>query len=165
MARGDDAANYLNKLLDEKILPNALYTEAGPCIETPLSGAASVNDMLLTSWGGKLRVFPGVATNWHDVAFHHLRGEGAFLVSAVRKDGKTRFVSVTSLAGEPCRVVTDLPNPRNAGVKVRQVADHEYELDLKKWQTALLTPDAAAIEAVIAPVASQKDRENFYGLH
>src|SRR5262249_16202024 len=49
MGKGDDAAKYLNTLLDEKILPNTLYTEAGPCIETPLSGAASLNDMLLTS--------------------------------------------------------------------------------------------------------------------
>ncbi len=164
LSKGDDAARYLNKLLDEKILPNTLYTEAGPCIETPLSGAASLNDMLLTSWGGKLRVFPGTPTNWHNAVFHNLRGEGAFLVSAARKDNKTSFIRISSLAGEPCRVVTDMFNPRAPGVRVRKLAEHEYEVDLKKGQTALLTSNGFAVNPIISAVASEKERENFYGL-
>jgi alpha-L-fucosidase 2 len=164
MGKGDDAANYLNKLLDEKILPNTLYTEAGPCIETPLSGAASLNDMLLTSWCGKLRVFPAVPTNWHNVVFHNLRGEGAFLVSAARHDDKTSFIRISSLAGEPCRLVTDMTNPLSLGVRVRKLAEHEYALDLAKGQTALLTPNGFTVDPAIKPVAPQKDRENFYGL-
>src|SRR5205085_11745701 len=54
MGRGDDALMYLNKLLDAQrfgVHPNTMYTEAGPVIETPLSAAASIHDMLLTSWG------------------------------------------------------------------------------------------------------------------
>ena len=34
--------------------------ESGPVIETPLSGAQCIHDMLLQSWGGKIRVFPAV---------------------------------------------------------------------------------------------------------
>lgn len=30
-----------------------MYKEAGPVIETPLSGAQCIHDMLLQSWGGK----------------------------------------------------------------------------------------------------------------
>jgi hypothetical protein len=154
-----------NGLLGAKILPNTLYTESGPCIETPLSGAASLHDMLLTSWGGKIRVFPAVPAAWHDVTFHNLRAEGAFLVSAVRKNDKLQFIRIESLAGEPCRVVTDMPHPAATGFQIKQLADRDYELDLKKGQTAILTPGGTAVEAAIAPVSPQKERENFYGLH
>jgi alpha-L-fucosidase 2 len=165
MGHGDDALMYLNRLLDEKILPDTLYTEAGPCIETPLSGAASLNDMLLTSWGGKIRVFPGVPKAWPDVTIENLRTEGAFLVSAVRKGGATRFIRIESLAGEPCRLVTDMPNPAGAGARVRRVAANDYEVGLQKGETVLLTPSGAETDAVIAPVAPQTDRENYYGRH
>ncbi len=165
MGRGDDALMYLNKLLDQRILPNTLYTEAGPCIETPLSGAASLNDMLLTSWGGKIRVFPAIPKAWQDVSVHKLRTEGAFLVSAARQSGETRFIQIESLAGEPCRLVTDMLNPSAADVKVRRVADNEYELDLAKGQTVLLTPSGQKTEAVVAAVTQQTGKSNFYGLH
>ncbi len=110
----------------KKFFPTrALYTEAGPCIETPLSGAASLNDMLLTSWGGKIRVFPGVPAAWHDVTFHKLRAEGAFLVSAVRWQDKLQFIRIESLAGEPCRLVTDMSNPSANGCKLTKVGEGE----------------------------------------
>jgi alpha-L-fucosidase 2 len=165
MYRSDDALMYLNRLLDEKILPNTLYTEAGPCIETPLSGAAALNDMLLTSWGGKIRVFPGAPAAWHDITIHNLRAQGAFLVSAVRKNSQIQFIRITSLAGEPCRLVTNMPSPAGPGVTIRKLVEREYELDLKKGQTVVLTPNGVPAETVISAVASQKERENYYGLH
>lgn len=88
-----------------------MYMESGPVIETPLSGAQCIHDMLLQSWGGKIRVFPAVPSQWKDVQFKDLRTEGAFLVSAVRKDRKTSFIRIKSLAGEPCILRTDMANP------------------------------------------------------
>lgn len=88
-----------------------MYMESGPVIETPLSGAQCIHDMLLQSWGGKIRVFPAVPSQWKDVQFKDLRTEGAFLVSAVRKGGKTSFIRIKSLAGEPCILRTDMANP------------------------------------------------------
>jgi len=38
------------------------------------------------------------------VTLHDFRTQGAFLVSAARTGGVTRFVRLRSLAGEPCRV-------------------------------------------------------------
>jgi alpha-L-fucosidase 2 len=175
MGNGDDAAMYLNKLLDSKMIPpNTLYAEAGPCIETPLSGAACVHDMLLSSWGNKVRVFPAVPSTWKDVAIKNMRTEGAFLVTATRKAGKTQFVRIESLAGEPCRLVTDLENPVVAPaadelatapqIKIKHIGPREYELDLKKGQTALLVPSARGSDLTIAPVET-KGSSNFYGLH
>ena len=82
-----------------------MYLEAGPVIETPLAAAQAVHEMLLQSWGDTLRVFPAVPAAWKDAAFHDLRAEGAFLVSAVRREGRTTLRAGDQpgrRAGAPC---------------------------------------------------------------
>ena len=109
MGDGNAALGFL-KGLDPYIKPNTLYFEAGPVMETPLAAAQSIHDMILQSWGGTIRVFPAVSDEWSNVVFHQFRAEGAFLVSAARSGGKTRWIFIESLAGEPCRIKTDLHN-------------------------------------------------------
>ena len=58
IGKGNDALAYLNKLFGKFLSPTTMYKEAGPVIETPLSGAQCIHDMLLQSWGGKIRIFP-----------------------------------------------------------------------------------------------------------
>ena len=65
-----------------------------PGDRNPLSGARALQDILLQSWGGTIRIFPGVPESWKDVTFHNLRAEGAFLVSAQRRDGKTQDLTL-----------------------------------------------------------------------
>jgi alpha-L-fucosidase 2 len=113
MGRGDTALSYLLKFFDTSTsfpaLPNTMYTEAGPVVETPLSASQSIHDMICTSWGGVIRVFPGVPSSWADATLHDFRTQGAFLVSASRVGGVTKFVRVRSLAGEPLRLKHGLP--------------------------------------------------------
>jgi hypothetical protein len=169
LGRGDDAGAYLNTLLDKLIKPNTMYVEAGPVIETPLSAAAALHDMLLTGWGSKIRVFPGVPTAWTEIAFRDLRTEGAFLVSAVRKAGALQFIRILSLAGEPCHLITDMPNPQvqagSSGVAVTETAPGEYELSLKRGDWVVLTSGGASVDMQLVPVAAQPGRTNFWGLH
>ena len=108
MGRGDTSLSYLNKFFDPTVSfpvrANTMYTEAGPVVETPLSASQSLHDMLCQSWGGVIRLFPAVPTSWKDVTLHDFRTQGAFLLTAARTDGVTRFVRLRSLAGEPCRI-------------------------------------------------------------
>jgi hypothetical protein len=67
--------------------------------------AAAVIEMLMQSSGGVIRVFGGLPKAWEDVAFGTLRAEGAFLVSAERRNGVVPYVLVESTAGEPCIMV------------------------------------------------------------
>jgi hypothetical protein len=60
--------------------------------------------MLLQSQGGVLRVFPAIPPDWQDAEFRHLRAEGAFLVSAVRRGGLTREVRIRSERGGRLRL-------------------------------------------------------------
>jgi alpha-L-fucosidase 2 len=180
LGRKDDAVKYLNQFLDKGIIkPNTMYTEAGPVIETPLSGAASIHELVLQSWsmqpfGTHIRVFPAVPDNWKDVSFDKLLAEGAFEVSAVRRDRKTKFVQIKSLAGAPCRISTSLDGKIAASGTRKFNLTTETEdgqpvtvVDLKKGETVLLTsadetmsPDNLSI----TPVAAQPGRENFYGI-
>ncbi len=75
------------------------------CGLEPLSiYGAAVNEMLLQSNEGKIRIFPAVPTGWSP-AFK-LRARGAFMVSAeMNKKGSVRRVQVESLKGNDCKIV------------------------------------------------------------
>jgi len=164
LEEGDQALGYLNKLLDTKIPPNTLYVESGPCIETPLSAAAALNDMLLSSWGDRIRVFPGVPEKWKDITFHNLRAQGAFLVSSARKNGFTQWVRIKSLAGEPCRIRPGIQGTPHANVPIIPVGDGAYDIKLAKGAEAFLFSAEKKNVMSVAPVAAEPDRCNYYGL-
>ena len=58
--------------------------------------AAGICDMLVQGWRDVVRVFPAVPDRWRDVSFRDLRCEGAFRVSAVRRDGRTVWVRIVA---------------------------------------------------------------------
>ena len=67
-----------------------------------LSTMAPLQDMMLQSWDGMLRIFPGWPRNVK-ASFKDLRAEGAFLVSASWADGKVTECQVKSEAGGACQ--------------------------------------------------------------
>ncbi len=154
------------------IEPNTMYREAGPVIETPLSAAQSIHDMLLQSWdapdGPLLRIFPAVPESWREAVFHQWRAQGAFLVSAARSGGRLLWVGVTSLAGEPCRVQADFSAPPRfvaaAGGSLRALEGKRYALDLGEGQSALLLDPTWDGEPEIAPVAGSLPDTPVFGL-
>lgn len=155
LGKGNDALAYLNKLFGRFLSVNTLYREAGPVIETPLSAVQSIHDMILQSWGGKIRIFPAVPDTWQDVAYSSLRTEGAFMVTASRKAGKTAFIQVKSLAGEPCIIVTDIMRPvfkSKRTLKVQSIGRQTYQIDLRKGEEMIIYPEGASTDFVIRPL-------------
>ena len=65
-------------------------------LEGNFAAAAGLQEMLLQSYSGTVRLFPAIPADWTDVSFRTLRAEGAFLVSAERKDGLTQRVEITA---------------------------------------------------------------------
>jgi hypothetical protein len=173
---GDTALGFLNKLLDSEsrlflgqwIRPSTMYLESGPVIETPLSAAQSLHDMLLQSWGDQIRVFPAVPSDWKDVVIHNMRTEGAFLVTAVRRSGQTQYVRVRSLAGEPFRVKCGIDDPvvlppSDAAFRV-EWKDGAHEATLAPGQDLVFFRKGTKPEVTIAPVAPDPAKLNFYGV-
>jgi alpha-L-fucosidase 2 len=154
--QGDTALKFLHTFLNKSPLPNTLYREGAPVIETPLACARTIQEMLMTSYGNCIRIFPGVPSTWTNASFAGLRAEGAFLVSAVRKNNVTQFITIKSLAGEPCLVRPNLPGTvlakgdRHFVVTARETG--MVEIDLAKGETVMLCAGKPPDDASISPV-------------
>jgi len=169
---GNLAHKRMNHILysdtgNETLGKNGIYYLATPCIETSLSYNTCVQDMLLQSWGDKIRVFPALPDEWKDVAFHDYRAEGAFLISASRKAGKTEFVRIKSLEGEPCIIKPSIEgkpeiwNPD--GRELAEVGEGCYQIPLKKGEELILYPRNLKPELWINPVPMEENKLNYFG--
>jgi alpha-L-fucosidase 2 len=167
---GNHARAQLGTLLDRFVQPNTMYKESGPVIETPLSGAQTMHDMVVQSWGGTVRVFPGTPSAWPDATIHNLRTEGAFLLSAVRKGGVTQFIRVKSLAGEPLRVAPgNLPGPwdvqtlpGSGAVTFTVNSDSTVTINLASGDDVVIITKGSSPDLTIAPVPG--DGKRYWGL-
>jgi len=90
----------------------ANYGHAGAWTES-LGVIAPLQEMMLQSWDGALRIFPAWPRDL-DASFKTLRAEGAFLVSASWSKGEVTALEIQSEAGETCRVYV----PWAGGVRV-----------------------------------------------
>jgi len=119
------AHNFLRRFRDSWIGPNGLHfnreigCKGDSCFampdgridrECPFTMEAScsitcgISDMLVQGWGGRIRIFPAVPDHWQDLSFQDLRTEGAFAVSALRRNGQTCRVEITATADGVCRL-------------------------------------------------------------
>ncbi|WP_213979847.1 hypothetical protein [Sphingomonas sp. dw_22] len=171
--KGDAALGSLKALVAGKSgigksFANTMYAESGQNIETPLSGAQSIHDMVLQSWGGAIRVFPAIPTAWPDLIFSDFRAEGAFLVSARRIACRTAWVRVKSLAGEPCVIECDwggeTPILKGAGT-MRRLGDRRIALSLHAGEEAALHLPTLVERLTVSPLPAQPGTSNSFGVH
>lgn len=92
--------------IKEFALPNRLFRHHGGGIEHLTTVPATINEMLMQSHEGVIRLFPCWDKS-SPASFKRLRADGAFLVSAELKDGKTSELEIESLAGRRCTVECD----------------------------------------------------------
>lgn len=102
---------------------------------------------------------------WREASFHQLRTEGAFLVSAVRSEGRTAWIAVRSLAGSPCTLMTDMTDRANI-VKgnVEPLGDGRFKLKLIAGEELLIVADDFVDkELAIEPVAADSHLCGYFG--
>lgn len=139
--RGTEALEYIQRLLDGHITENSMYQEAGPVIETPLAAAECIQQLLLQSWGGKIRVFPAMPKEWKEASFDRFSAQGGFRVSAVYENGRTSRIEIESLAGEPCVVETDMRRVRiryQSTWTEERTIDRYCEITLARGESVIL---------------------------
>lgn len=178
-ADGETAGKYLDIFMrmqelypnnPAKIHPTTMYTETNriqPVTETPLSLCDSMQLMLLQSWGDTIRVFPAIPMSWENISFDGLLAKGGFEISAARKDGLTQFVSIKSLAGEPCILKLDFHPDRVDGISkaaVKRLKDGRFEIELKRGEEAVFFAKNVDVP-IIAPVAALPENSNTFGLN
>ena len=114
---GEAAAEALRSFADCFCLPNSFHVNGDQSgtgkstftyrpftLEGNFAFAAGVQEMLLQSHAGAIRVFPAVPKGWKVVSFTNLRAEGAFLVSASMVDGRVHEVRIVSEKGGRVRI-------------------------------------------------------------
>ena len=171
MGDGEKAIEKLRAHHNNKrfVMPNSMYIEGSPVIECSLVAARSLEDMLIQSWGDCIRIFPAVPVEWKELAFNDLRTEGAFLVSASRNEGTTQWVSIKSLAGEPCRIrpsiqgeISIVKNGKTVQKNVNK--DEIIEIELKKGEGAIIIAGNEVPDLTIRPAQINEGEYNFWGV-
>ncbi|MFB9056335.1 glycoside hydrolase family 95-like protein [Mariniflexile ostreae] len=176
LSKGNEANKLLQRFLAGDIgrallLPNTFYMEGNglnPVIETPLSAAASIMELQLQSWGDKIRVFPAVPDSWQEASFQDLRAQGGFLVSASRREGKTEWVAIKSVSGQPCVLkVADWTHAiqisKGREVSIVKNSEHDFVIDLKKGESIWIAPKKIR-QAEVMYITHLESEINQYGV-
>lgn len=175
LGMGNEAVDVMQDFLDANIgkahfLANTFYMAGNsPVIETPLSGAASIMEYNLQSWGEKIRIFPAIPDTWQEASFADLLAQGGFLVSAVMSAGKTDWVTIESLAGKSCTVKvpgwkTAIQISEGAKVTITKLEDGEFSIALKKGEKVTLSSGDTSMKAVLKAVSHPSDEMNYFGV-
>lgn len=114
--------------------PNCFIYAGGGGIETLSAVPSVINEMMMQSYEGIIRIFP----NWdYDLngSFEKLRAYGAFLVSSSIRKGAIQSVTIKSEKGRPCKIENPWPSQtviviRN-GIRWRTYNDDIFSFDTK----------------------------------
>jgi alpha-L-fucosidase 2 len=148
---GENAARVLRIFAECFCLKNSFHANGDQCkagystmtyrpftLEGNFAFASAIQEMLIQSHTGIIKLFPAIPSDWKDVKFSDLRTEGAFLVSSVMKEGVVREVEIWSEAGGTFSIEDPFP-----GVEIE--TDHSYErsdgvirLNIKKGERVII---------------------------
>jgi alpha-L-fucosidase 2 len=79
-------------------------------LEGNFAFAAGIQEMLIQSHTGIIRIFPAIPDEWTDVKFTTLRTEGAFIVSAKKEKGDITVVDILSEKGGELKIFNPFKN-------------------------------------------------------
>lgn len=100
-------------------------------LEGNMAFASGVQEMLLQSHSGVIRVFPAIPSDWKDVSFDKLRAIGAFVVSASLENGDVSLVKVVSEKGGLLRLVNPFKGKFRIAGKKKKITEKNGVLELK----------------------------------
>jgi hypothetical protein len=100
-----------------------------------------INECLMQSYNGTIRLFPNWPMN-KDAEFSDLRAAGAFLVSAVLKNGNVNDIRITSETGGLLRIILPWPNGGNieSGGRKTKLTKSEVEIKMVPGEEIVINP-------------------------
>ena len=110
--KGAEAAEILRVFADNFCLPNSFHVNGEQhnkgysrfkyrpfTLEGNFAFASGIQEMLLQSHSGAIRIFPAIPSSWEDVSFYRLRAVGAFVIDAEKQSGKVIGIKILSEKG------------------------------------------------------------------
>ncbi|HOS03770.1 MAG TPA: DUF5703 domain-containing protein [Candidatus Hydrogenedentes bacterium] len=121
---------------------------APPFLDGGGCSATALQEILMQSHGGVIRVVPALSALWGGV--FQLRAEGGFLVAADVTDGVSKLVEIRSLWGGKCRI----ENPWNGPCNVIKDKETIFRSDQKTLEFDTVTEGIYLLEFADKPAAS-----------
>jgi alpha-L-fucosidase 2 len=178
------AGNVTGFIVSGEMHASTLYSEGRqPCFESPPGAANALQEMLLQSWGGRVRVFPGVPATWPDTVIHRMGAEGGLAVSAVRTNGTLQWVGIEAIdyTGDAGRgldgafrsvvVLADGLGPASevatdpAGIAVADAPGGAVALNIAVGQTVVLYPVGKSGDFEVTQLPGNSSQFNYWGKH
>jgi len=147
--RGEKAVDLLKKFASNFCSTNSFHVNGDQkggqysnftytpfTLEGNFAFAQGIHELLLQYHDGIVEVFPAVPDRWTDVSFTNLRTEGAFLVSALKKDGVAQSVSVVAEQDGALKIKLPFPSWTMSNFQPKRIKSsiHFIELNLKKGE-------------------------------
>ncbi len=148
LGRAEDAIDCLLKA-ETQMSPQVTFSGGGVKSYLPGNGGIvlGLNEMLLRSLDGTIRLFSGIPPFWH-AKFQDLRAVGGFLVSAEKQAEAIGPISIKSSAARICRL--EVPNgwtledveikSKGRLIKKRKISQQILEFDTQAGSTYTITP-------------------------
>ena len=106
---GNNALHHIYELLKKSTHAN-LFDDHPPFqIDGNFGGTAGIAEMLLQSHAAYIHLLPALPKAWHTGSFKGLKARGNFEISCTWKENCLQKATLTSLAGEVCKLRTEVP--------------------------------------------------------
>ena len=107
-------------------------------LEGNFAFASGIQEMLLQSHTGIIRVFPAIPAGWSNVSFDNLRAMGAFLISAEKQNGKITKLRIYPEQGGIIRIASpfgaeEVVVTGNAGEVTNENGILSFETSKGEW--------------------------------
>lgn len=151
---GEKAARILRIFAENFCLPNSFHVNGEQhnqgfskfkyrpfTLEGNFAFAAAIQEMLIQSHTGVVRIFPAIPADWKNVSFNQLRTVGAFLVSAEKKNGNIEKIEIFSEKGGAIKLANPFGETNFKGLKNMKEENGILEINMKPGEKIFLEAD------------------------
>jgi alpha-L-fucosidase 2 len=149
---GKGAANALRIFASDFCLKNSFHVNGDQSgtgkskftyrpftLEGNFAFASGIQEMLIQSHTGIIRIFPAIPEEWKEVSFNRLRTEGAFLVSAGMEKGNVTQITILSEKGGELKLFNPFKNNKITCTSPFKVIEGNLVIQTEQGQTIKLT--------------------------
>ncbi|WP_438347624.1 glycoside hydrolase family 95 protein [Paenibacillus sp. FA6] len=106
---GDNSHNSLQDLLCKAVHPNLFGDHPPFQIDANFGGAAAIQEMLLQSHRGQIRLLPALPSVWSSGSVQGLRARGGYTIDIKWSDGILEEAKISAESDNECVIYSDVP--------------------------------------------------------